>query len=151
MTPKSSGASLVGRPLILPTRELHSQIKEELGPLSDTMKAADIDIKVLIEYLLSLWISVEIDQSVPQMQEVSVEYYVTNLAVMDFVLENNLIQQKSLDKRAIEHAVRRVCYLIFVDLIPIIESLNLPESALMDLRVVRWTGMDLIVKTTKRN
>ncbi len=151
MTPKASGASLVGRPLILPTRELHSQIKEELGPLSDTMKAADIDIKVLIEYVLSLWISVEIDQSVPQMQEVSVEYYVTNLAVMDFVLENNLIQQKSLDKHAVEHAVRRVCYLIFVDLIPIIESLNLPESALMDLRVVRWTGMDQIVKTTKRN
>lgn len=137
---------LSGVHIVLPTRDTHRTIEEVLGPVLDTLVKADIDLQVLIEYILDQWINAEIDQVVLQMNDTSPERLITHTSVMDFVISNNQIREQGLDRESIINGVQFVCYYVFSEIIPMIQSLQLSEPALRGLHIVQWMGRDMVVK-----
>lgn len=145
-----------GVAIILPTRDAQRNIEHALGPVLGDLKRVDIDVYVLIEYVLDQWIVAEIDQELMEQAQMVPEHLITQYAVWDFIVQNERLQQnvtvqaEGVDRTPLVAAVKCVCAYVFEEIVPMIKTLGLSDPALRNLTVVRWLGQDLVVGVGQR-
>ncbi len=143
--------------IILPTRDAQQNIEMALGPVLSDLRRVDIDVYILIEYVLDQWIVSETDQTLMEAAQIVPEHVITQYAIWDFILQNELlqgnayVQARGVDRTPIVAAVKCVCTYVFEEIVPMIRSLELSDQSLRNLTVIRWLGKDLVVGVNQRN
>lgn len=145
----TTAEGLVGKDLILPTRDTRIQIDELLGPLEKEFLNADIRVPLVIEYILNTYLDLQTDTDVYALSGTSVERAVSSMVLVDFAHENPMAQTPDVDLIGIQHGLRLICYYVFSDIIPLIEGLGLTPQQLASVSVVRWMGSDLVVRANQ--
>lgn len=145
-TPDTS-SSLSGKDIILPTRDALIDIHTLLGPIEELFTRSGFDTHTLIEYCVNQWTAMKLDEELIDFQVSSLLAAVTGTAIVDFALENSDVKRNGVDRIALEAGIRMVCYYVFTEIIPEIESLNLSPEQIYSVEVVKWLGKDLVIRS----
>lgn len=148
MNPPSTSTpeGLIGKDLILPTRDTRITIEELLGSVEKEFLNADIRVPTVIEYILNTYLDMQADEDVYAFTGSSVEKAVKSMVLVDFAFENPMAATPDVDQIGIQHGLRLICYYVFSEIIPLIRDMGLTPQQLASVQVVKWMGSDLVIR-----
>lgn len=141
-----SKESLSGVDIILPTQESMDVLDQLLGPAKAEFQKAGFDTHTLIEYCVNQWTAYRFDEESIEHRSRTLRSAVSATARVDFLIENPLAHQDTIDREMLSSGIHVVLYYVFKELIPLIEDLNMTSQELYSVGVVNWLGHDIVIK-----